>query len=100
MAWAALHLSSRGIASFVLPVHALLCFLVLQHCSASFKSPKICSKNQKLMMHDLISFIEHIGFVLILNSLVSTFGDGLPMMIYLGSWLVNSGNCRVKRTGQ
>ena len=76
MAWAALHPSSRGIASFVPPMYASLCFLMLQHCSTSSKSPKSCSTEGKPMTHDLISFLEHICLVLVVNSLVSTFGDG------------------------
>ena len=38
---------------------------------------------QKLMKHDLISFIEHIRLVLIVKSLVSTFGDGQLVMLCL-----------------
>ena len=100
MAWAVLHPSSRGIASFVPPVHALLWFQLLQHCSESSKSPTSCSTDQKSMTHDLISFREHICLVLVMNSLVSTFGDGRPVRLCLWSWPVNSGDCRVKGTGQ
>ena len=100
MAWAALHLSSKGIVSFVPPVHASLCLQLLQHCSESSKSPKSCSTAQKSMTHDLIIFREHICLVIIVNSLVSTFGDGRPVILCLWCWPVNYGNCRLKGTGQ
>ena len=83
VAWVALHLSLRGIALFVPPVHASLCFLVLQHCNDIIQVAKSCSTDWKSMTHDLISFIEHICLVFVMNSLVSTFGDGRPVRLCL-----------------
>ena len=100
MAWAALHLSFKGIALLVPPVSEFPCFQLLQHCSASSKSPTSCSTDQKWMTHDKISFIEHTCLVLFVNSLVSVFGDGCPVILCLWSWPVNSGDCRLKGTGQ
>ena len=100
MGWAALHPSSSEIALFVLPMHASLCFLVLLHCSELSKSSRSCSTNQKLMTHDLIIWIEDNSLVSTVNSLISTFGDGLPVSLCLWLWPVNSRDSDVKGTGQ
>ena len=83
MAWAALHLLFKGIALLVPLVSEFPCFQWLQHCSATSKSPTSCSTDEKPMTHDRISFIEHTCLVLVVNSLVSTFGDGCPVILCL-----------------